>query len=70
MSPITIDKEFLIHKYSKCNTCVFFVTTSERSCMAFDDIPLPIWNGEIEHDILYPGDNEFVYEQIPGTRLV
>ncbi len=26
-------------------------------CVAFDEIPLPIWNGKHKHHKPYPGDN-------------
>ena len=61
----TIDKEFEIPVYSKiCTTCKNLIDGTTRQCRAFDEIPLPIWNGEIDHNSAYKGDKGIKFEPI------
>jgi hypothetical protein len=59
MTPITLDQEFEIPKYSPvCAYCRRLRDNGAgRTCDAFaDGIPLEIWNGENDHREPFPGD--------------
>lgn len=49
------DDEIAIYGY--CNLCVHLnikkIMLGKRSCAAFDDIPLSIWNGDNKHETAY-----------------
>jgi hypothetical protein len=63
--PFTIDKEFEIPEYSPiCSLCKHVDPKQKRKCKAFDEIPLEIWLGEVDHTEPYPGDNGIQFEPI------
>jgi hypothetical protein len=60
---MTIDKEFLIPKYSVvCSFCMHLIKF--RKCNAFNEIPLDIWNGDNNHLKPLSGqDNDIIFEK-------
>ena len=70
MSPETIDREFLILKYSP--TCTFCKNagSESRRCLAVGDKPiaLSIWNHVNKHRAPVKGDNGIQFEPIEEPR--
>lgn len=67
---ITIDKGSENLVYSgicfKCrhfNSDVF-IYSGKHSCLAFDEIPMEIWNEKNDHQLPYPGDGGIMFEPI------
>lgn len=61
-----LDKEADIPLYSPtCTLCRHWVIGKEkRRCTAFPNrIPMPIWRGENDHQLPYPGDNGIQFEK-------
>jgi hypothetical protein len=67
-----LDPDFEIPVYGYCVQCVHLnhekFILGERSCAAFDDIPLPIWKGENEHKESYPSDKGFRFTKIVNSQ--
>lgn len=62
------DSELYIPLFSRvCTFCKHFLMPGkpgERHCQAFTDIPMPIWLGENNHTLPYPGDNGIQFENV------
>ncbi len=57
------DSELNIKAYSPtCFFCRHLKDDVKRSCTAFDEIPLPIWNGDNNHRSAYTGDKGIQFE--------
>lgn len=59
------DTDAFIDKYSSiCHRCKNIILDGDkRTCKAFKDIPLEIWNGENDHKKPYPGDHGIQFEK-------
>ncbi|MEI7990613.1 MAG: hypothetical protein WCI88_16390 [Chloroflexota bacterium] len=56
-----------------CCYCIHFdedkyINLHLHKCAAFDDIPLVIWQNEIDHNNPYPDDKGIRFSQIPGKK--
>lgn len=63
---VTLDEEEeSLPAYSPvCSFCAHLDESAERRCAAFPSgIPLPIWLGENDHFLSYPGDGGIQFEQ-------
>lgn len=45
-----------------CAYCTHLISSSERKCLAFKNIPTEIWSGSITHRESYTGDGGFQFE--------
>jgi len=65
---IELDKGHEIPIYSPvCSYCRHLDLASgrPRSCEAFDEIPMAIWLGDVDHVEPYPGDNGIQFTPYP-----
>lgn len=65
----SIDKEHDIPIYSPiCSYCTHFymgkfLSSGKRSCKAFENIPIEIWEGKNPHTKVYSGDGGVMFER-------
>lgn len=67
-----LDKNSHIPIFSEiCTFCRHLDVSGERRCAAFpQDIPLPIWLGENDHHLPYPGDHNIQFAPTSMPALV
>lgn len=67
---IKLDKDSGFLEYSPvCTFCKNFnrddhISAGKRSCTAFADIPVKIWNGEDDHQKPFAGDHGIRFEKV------
>ena len=59
------DSEIIYGWFSEvCTKCKHLQDGYSRKCKAFDEIPIPIWEGKNNHTKPYKGDNGIQFEPI------
>ena len=66
MGAMLDDEELTIPFYSEvCNFCKhIYKNGADRSCKAFDEIPMDIWIGKNKHTQRVKGDNGITFERV------
>ena len=58
------DRVFRIKIYSPtCLPCKNLISSKNRTCLAFNEIPLEIWNGDNSHTKPYEGDGGIRFQK-------